>query len=76
MSASPLVCLLFLLFVGRHLSAIKQGDVIQDVIKTESITTLSINRLRSNKTSLTLDVRIVGASHKCPQIFTGRILDK
>lgn len=42
MSASPLVCLLFLLFVGRHLSAIKQGDVIQDVLKTESITTLII----------------------------------
>lgn len=36
MSASPLVCLLFLLSVGRPLS---------DIVKTESITPHSINRI-------------------------------
>lgn len=76
MSASPLVCLLFLLFVGRHLSVINQGDVIQDVIKTEMITTLSINNISTNKTSVTCDVTIDGASHGCPQICAGRIPDK
>lgn len=43
MSASPLVCLLFLVFEGRRLSAIKQDDVMQGVIKAESITPHSIN---------------------------------
>lgn len=45
MSASPLVCLLFLLSLGRFLSAIKLDDVIQDIIKSESITSHSMNTI-------------------------------
>lgn len=70
MSASPLVCLLLLLFVGRHLSAIKQGNTRCYQNRKYYY---SINRTRSNMTSLIFDVRIVG---KCPQFCTGRILDK